>query len=181
MNANEHLLPILKGCLANDRASQRALYEQFYAYGMSIGLRYSRNEDDAVMILNDGFMKAFKYLQNFDLAKPFKPWFRRIIVNTAIDHYNTKMKEPFTSDIEEVKQPDKDQDILSGINYEEILELTRRLPPSYRMVFNLHIVEGYSHEEIADKLGVSTGTTKSNLFKAKKKMQEMLEEHFTVG
>lgn len=181
MKANNQILPMLKGCLANDRTSQRALYEHFYAYGMSIGLRYSKNEDDAVMILNDGFMKTFKYLKNFDLKKPFKPWFRRIIVNTAIDHYNTKAKEPFMSDIEEVREADKDQDILSGINYEEILLLIRRLPPSYQMVFNLHIVEGYSHEEIAERLGVSTGTTKSNLFKAKKKMQEMLEEHFTVG
>ncbi len=181
MITHEQIELTLRGCLANDRASQRALYEHFYGYGMSIGLRYSNNEDDAVTILNDGFMKAFKHLKNFDISKPFKPWFRRILVNTAIDHYNRKLREPYTTDINDVHEADRDQDILSGINYEEILELMRRLPPSYRMVFNLHIVEGYSHEEIAEKLGVSTGTTKSNLFKAKKKMQEMLEEHFTVS
>lgn len=181
MNTEDRLLIMIKGCLDNDRASQKALYQHFYAYGMSIGLRYTRNEDDAVMILNDGFMKVFKYLKKFDLNKPFKPWLRRIIVNTAIDHYNTQAKEPGMVDIEGLSKDDKSQDIVSGMTYQEMIGLMRKLPPSYQAVFNLHIIEGYSHEEIAKKLGVSVGTTKSNLFKAKRKMKEMLEDLFEVN
>lgn len=181
MNAEEKLIAILKGCLKNKRSSQKELYQHFYAYGMSIGLRYSGNEDDAVMILNDGFMKVFKYLKNFDLDKPFKPWFRRIIVNTAIDHYNVAAKIPLMDDVEEVNEPDRAADVISGISYQEIVSLMAQLPPSYRAVFNLYVIEGFSHEEIADKLGVSVGTTKSNLFKAKRKMKEMLEELFQVS
>ena len=178
MNTDDRLLQILKGCLKNDRVSQKELYQHFYAYGMSIGLRYSRDEEEAVLILNDGFMKVFKYLKNFDLSKPFKPWLRRILVNTAIDHYNMSAKHPQAMDLDEVQKADSSQDAISGITYQEIVALMRNLPPSYRTVFNLHIIEGYSHEEIAKKLGVSVGTTKSNLFKAKRKMQEMLEEFF---
>ena len=180
MNADEKLISILKGCLKNKRSSQKELYQHFYAYGMSIGLRYAGNEDEAVMILNDGFMKVFKYLKNFDLEKPFKPWFRRIIVNTAIDHYNVAAKHPVMNDVEDVHEADKSADAISGISYQEIVALMSKLPPSYRAVFNLYVIEGYSHDEIADKLGVSVGTTKSNLFKAKRKMQEMLEELFEV-
>ena len=180
MNTDDRLLQILKGCLKNDRVSQKELYQHFYAYGMSIGLRYSRDEEEAVLILNDGFMKVFKYLKNFDLSKPFKPWLRRILVNTAIDHYNMSAKQPQAMDLDEVQNADSSQDAISGITYQEIVALMRNLPPSYRTVFNLHIIEGYSHEEIAKKLGVSVGTTKSNLFKAKRKMQEMLEEFFEV-
>ncbi len=180
MDTEDRLRKVLKGCLQNDRASQKALYQHFYAYGMSIGLRYARDEEEAVLIMNDSFMKVFKYLKNFDFDKPFKPWLRRILVNTAIDHYNALAKEPNTVDLEDVQKADKSQDALSGISYQEIVALMRHLPPSYRTVFNLHIIEGYSHEEIAQKLGVSVGTTKSNLFKAKKKMKEMLEEFFEI-
>ncbi|MDW3195756.1 MAG: RNA polymerase sigma factor [Cytophagales bacterium] len=181
MNTDDKLIAILKGCLKNKRSSQKELYQHFYAYGMSIGLRYSGSEDEAVMILNDGFMKVFKYLKNFDLDKPFKPWFRRIIVNTAIDHYNVAAKQPLMDDVEEVNEPDRAADVISGISYQEIVGLMAQLPPSYRAVFNLYVIEGFSHEEIADKLGVSIGTTKSNLFKAKRKMKEMLEELFEVS
>jgi len=174
MNTDEKLIDILKGCLKNKRSSQKELYQHFYAYGMSIGLRYSGNEDEAVMILNDGFMKVFKYLKNFDIEKPFKPWFRRIIVNTAIDHYNVAAKQPLMDDVEDVNEPDRAADVISGISYQEIVSLMAQLPPSYRAVFNLYVIEGYSHEEIADKLGVSVGTTKSNLFKAKRKMKDCL-------
>ncbi len=180
MNTEDRLHSILKGCLQNDRASQKALYQHFYAYGMSIGLRYARDEEEAVLILNDSFMKVFKYLKNFDLDKPFKPWLRRILVNTAIDHYNYQAKGPATTDIEDVQKADRSQDTISGITYQEIVSLLRYLPPSYRTVFNLHIIEGYSHEEIADQLGVSVGTTKSNLFKAKKRMKDLLEEFFEI-
>ncbi len=181
MNTEDRLREILKGCLQNSRASQKALYQHFYAYGMSIGLRYSKDEEEAVLILNDSFMKVFKYLKNFDLDKPFKPWLRRILVNTAIDHYNVHAKEPSKVDLDDVQKADDTQDAISGISYQEIISLMRHLPPSYRTVFNLHIIEGFSHEEIAKQLGVSVGTTKSNLFKAKKKMKELLEEFFQIS
>ena len=131
------------------------LYQEFYAYGMSICLRYADNRDEAAEILNDGFMKVFQNISRFDLTRPFKPWLRRIIVNTAINHYHQKNRALKAEELDRVNQSASEEKILSGISYDEILEMLRKLPPAYRTVFNLHVIEGYKHEEIAAMLGVS--------------------------
>lgn len=160
------------------RGSQKMLYQEFYAYGMSICLRYADNRDEAAEILNDGFMKVFQNIARFDLTRPFKPWLRRIIVNTAINHYHQKNRAIKAEELDRVKQSASEEKILSGISYDEILEMLRKLPPAYRTVFNLHVIEGYKHEEIAAMLGVSVGTSKSNLFKAKEQLRRILNNFF---
>lgn len=160
------------------RGSQKMLYQEFYAYGMSICLRYADNRDEAAEILNDGFMKVFQNIARFDLTRPFKPWLRRIIVNTAINHYHQKNRALKAEELDRAKQNASEERILSGISYEEILGMLRKLPPAYRTVFNLHVIEGYKHEEIAAMLGVSVGTSKSNLFKAKEQLRTILNNFF---
>lgn len=173
------LKKILKGCRKRQRDSQRDLYRMYYAYGMSIALRYSGSRDQAVVILNDAFIKVFDSIHKYDLKRPFEPWLRKIIVNTAIDHYHREKKydkEFINPELLDKNLEDKEA-IISGISYDEIVEMIRRLSPAYRAVFNLHVIEGYSHEEIAEMLGISIGTSKSNLAKAKRNLRVILEKN----
>jgi RNA polymerase sigma factor (sigma-70 family) len=152
----------------------------FYSYGMSITLRYSRSENEAASILNDAFMKVFDNIKSYDSNRPFKPWLKRIIINTAINQYqkNASQYHPLVS-IENGTELKREEMIISDINYKEIIRLIQNLPPAYRTVFNLYVIEGYKHKEIAEILGISTGTSKSNLYKAKRVLQKNLEKILT--
>ena len=152
----------------------------FYGYGMSITLRYTESRDQAAEILNDAFMKVFNNIKKFDINRPFKPWFRRILINTAINAYHkNKRNMELTEVISEQHQIRNEEQIISGISYEELIEMVQKLSPSYRTVFNLHVIEGFTHKEIAEKLEISEGTSKSNLFKAKSNLRVMLEHNLT--
>ncbi|MFY0601469.1 MAG: sigma-70 family RNA polymerase sigma factor [Cyclobacteriaceae bacterium] len=152
----------------------------FYSYAMSICLRYSNNKEEAVEVMNDGFMKVFIYLKKFDFTKPFQPWLRRIMINCSIDHFNKENKHNRHNDLESAAEISNDDSQLSDISYDEMLVLVTELPPAYRTVFNLHAIEGYKHEEIAQQLGISVGTSKSNYFKAKQKLQNQLKIYFEI-
>lgn len=169
---------ILKGCRKNDRGSQKLLYERFYGYAMSICLRYADNRDEASAILNDGFMKIFSGMKQFDLSRPLKPWLRKIMVNTAINHYREKQRQVHAEEMEQAERESEVENIISGISYQEIIEMLQKLPPAYRTVFNLYAIEGYKHEEIAKMLSITVGTSKSNLFKAKEHLRKILNEFF---
>lgn len=174
----DSIRPLLKGCLDGNRVSQKSLYQAFYGYGMSISLRYASNRDEASEILNDAFMKIFTNLKQFDFGKPFKPWLRKILVNTAINHYHKKQREIQVEEMQNARNASDSEKILSGISYQEVIGLLQRLPPAYRTVFNLYVIEGYSHEEIANMLNIATGTSKSNLFKAKEQLKVILKDFF---
>ena len=173
-----HIKDLLEGCLRHDRASQKLLYQQFYSYGMGICLRYGDNRDEASEILNDGYMKLFSNLEKFDLTKPFKPWLRKILVNTSINFYHKKQLQIHTEEIAKIHNVSSTESILSGINYEEVVAHLQKLSPAYRTVFNLYVIEGYTHMEIASKLQISVGTSKSNLFKAKEQLKKILNDFF---
>jgi len=174
----DQIRDLLVGCREMQRKSQKLLYQEFYSYGMSICLRYADNRDEAAEILNDGFMKIFQNIKKFDLSRPFKPWLRKIMVNTAINHYHHKQRELKTEEIEKARNRFERENILSAISYSEIILMLRKLPPAYRTVFNLYVIEGFKHEEIATMLGVSIGTSKSNLFKAKEHLKRILNNFF---
>jgi RNA polymerase sigma-70 factor (ECF subfamily) len=174
----DNIRPILEGCLRAHRVSQKLLYQEYYNYGMSISLRYAGNRDEASEILNDAFMKIFINLKKFDLSKPFKPWLRKIVVNTAINHFHKKQREIQVEDMQKARNEGDTEKILSGISYQEVIGLLQKLPPSYRTVFNLYVIEGYSHDEIATMLNIATGTSKSNLFKAKEQLKIILSDYF---
>ena len=150
----------------------------FYGYGMSICLRYTDTRDEAAEVLNDGFMKIFQNIKKFELNRPFKPWLRKIMVNTSINFYHKKQREIQAEELDVARRKSDGETILSTINYKEIVGMLRQLPPSYRTAFNLYVIEGYKHEEIAELLGISIGTSKSNLFKAKEQLKRILNNYF---
>jgi RNA polymerase sigma factor (sigma-70 family) len=180
MNQSQVSGDIIEGCRKGHRSSQKALYEMYYAYGMSITLRYAGNRDQAAGILNDAFMKVFENIIKFDRERPFTPWFRQILINTAINHYhkNSRFREDPDLAISQQNLA-VEETITSGISYDEIIAMVQKLTPAYRTVFNLFVIEGFTHEEIAGILGITAGTSKSNLAKAKRNLRAMLERNLT--
>lgn len=151
----------------------------FYAYGMSIALRYADSREQAAEVLNDAFMKVFTNIDKYNTDRPFKPWLRQIIINTAINRYHKNQKRVQEVNLESVQhKAAKDETVLSGMSYDEIIEMVQQLTPAYRTVFNLYVIEGFKHKEIADMLGIAVGTSKSNLAKAKQNLQTIVEKNF---
>jgi len=145
---------------------------------MSICLRYAENRQDAVEVLNDGFLRVFQYIRKFNMDKPFRPWFRTIMIRCAIDHFRKSMRQVETIQLEEGKN-ELSEEVLEGrISYQEMIGIVQRLPRAYRTVFNLIAIEGYTHEEVASMLDISAGTSKSNYHRAKQKLQQYLKEYF---
>lgn len=171
---------IVKGCRKRSRKSQKKLYQRFYAYGMSITLRYAKSRTEAAEILNDAFMKVFTNINSYDSDRPFKPWLRRIVVNTAINHYHKHKTDTQQVDLDvDKKEISREQEVLSGISYDEIVDMVQQLSPAYQTVFNLFVIEGFKHREIAKMLDIAVGTSKSNLAKAKKNLQSIVEKNFS--
>lgn len=168
-------------CALNKRESQKIIYSSFYGYAMAICDRYTNKHDDTIEILNDGFLKVFKEIHRFkpsytDVVSSFKGWLRKIIVYTAIDHFRKYHKHKLVTQLDDVvyQIPSLNEDALEKIAYEEIIRAIQLLSPAYRTVFNLFVIDGLSHDEIAAELGISTGTSKSNLFKARLQLQKIL-------
>ena len=165
---------VLTGCLHGDRNCQRRLYEHFYGYGMSICLRYAHHRDEAAAILNDGFFKALQHIGQFDTSKPFRFWLRRILINTAIDHFRAQHRfaplEEWTAAHETAAAESFDFEISPD---EDALPILQKLSPAYRTVFNLYILEEFSHQEIAEMLGISAAASRSNLTRAKEQLREI--------
>lgn len=150
----------------------------FYAYGMSITLRYADSREQAAAILNDSFLKVFENIRTYDSNRPFKPWFRRIVINTSINHYHKDKKNRERMEVEmNENNLSVEESIISGISYDEIIGMVQQLTPGYRTVFNLYVIEGYTHKEIAEMLEISVGTSKSNLSKAKRNLRTILEKN----
>ena len=181
MLSADELNLFIRGCALNERESQKKIYNAFYSYAMAICDCYANNEDDAVEILNDGFLKIFKEIHRYKPAytneiNSFKGWLRKIMVYTAIDHFRKNKKHRLVGelDITTVQTSAQEENGLDKLSYDEIIRFIQNLSPGYRIVLNLFIVEGFSHEEIADQLGISIGTSKSNLAKARKQLQKIL-------
>ena len=177
----EELTYHVGACALNKRESQKLIYNSFYGYAMAICDRYTSNEEDAVEILNDGFLKVFKEIHHYspayaDVVSSFKGWLRKIMVYTAIDHFRKYHKHKMVMDLDQVvmQVPSRGEDAVDKLSYEEIIRGIQELSPGYRTVLNLFIIEGLSHDEIAEQLGISTGTSKSNLSKARRHLQKIL-------
>ncbi|MBC7890715.1 MAG: RNA polymerase sigma factor [Sphingobacteriaceae bacterium] len=172
----ETLQRTIKGCRKNSLRDQRELYQAFYRYGLSICQRYCESSESAREVLNDAFLKVFKHIDTFDDRYPFQSWFARVVTNTAINYYRQHVKDVRMLDLEYAEQEPFEADTLLNYSAEALLGFVQRLPPAYRLAYNLHAIEGYEHREIAEMLGISEGTSKSNLFKARLKLQKMLRE-----
>lgn len=173
----EELEIILEGCKNQSRLSQKRLHQHFYNYGMSICMRFSNSQEEAQEICQDGFVKAFLKMEQCSNVGSLKPWLRRIFINAAIDHYR-KYKQQYgqTAPIEEAEHIAiyADHSGLEGISIDEKLLMVRRLPTSYRMAFNLYVLEGFTTVEIAQQLHITEGTVRSNLQKARAHLQKMI-------
>lgn len=173
---------ILKGCINGERLAQKKLYEKYYGKMMSVCLRYANSRDEAATILNEGFYKVFTKIEAFDQTGNLEAWIYRIMVNTSIDHYRKEIKLRNIKELDNNVNQNPDQfDVIAEMSADDILELVQQLPLAYRTVFNLHVIEGMTHKDIGEQLGISEGTSKSNLFKARAKMQTMITEKFSVN
>jgi RNA polymerase sigma-70 factor (ECF subfamily) len=177
----EELTYHVEACGRNSRESQKIIYSSFYGYAMAICDRYANKQEDAVEILNDGFLKIFREIHHYipaytDVISSFKGWLRKIMVYTAIDHFRKNQKHQVVGQLDNMvfHVPSFSEDALDKITYEEIIRSVQELSPGYRTVFNLFVIEGLSHDEIANHLGISAGTSKSNLSKARKQLQKIL-------
>ena len=178
---------LIDGCLQGERRSQQRVYELFYGKMMAVCMRYTKNTDQAKDILQDGFIKVFRSMEKFNRAGSFEGWIRRIIVNTAIDHFRRSKNsylllgeersiEEFGDMDEEDTLADEDQEEGWDVKPADVINAMQKLTPAYRTVFNLYVFEELTHKEIADLLGINIGTSKSNLAKAKHNLKKLLKK-----
>ncbi|NRB50391.1 MAG: RNA polymerase sigma factor [Saprospiraceae bacterium] len=166
---------LLQGCREGRRGSQRKLYELFYGYGMNICLRYGKNETEAQEMLNDGFLRVFTRLHQYDSDYPFKSWLRKVLINSAIDYHRKHKRHQLSIATEDIGRLVEERQELTDLQAgEDLMVYVQQLPPAYRMVFNLYVMEGYKHHEIAEQLNISVGSSKSNLSRAKEKLRRLL-------
>jgi len=170
---------IIKECKRGNIASQRQLYMHYYSYAMSICLRYTNNKETSEEVLNDSFLKVFQNLKKYDPSYSFKSWLRKIIINTAIDHYRKNSKYPELIDYHTQRFHNCKNKAVDNLMTEDILTLLRNVPATHRVVFNLYEMEGYSHKEIAALLGITDGTSRSYLKRAKEKLRILYKNYFS--
>lgn len=174
MDINEKLL--VKECIAGNRQYQELLYQIHAGKMMGICMRYMHCREDAEDILQESFIKIYNNIQKFEGKGSLEGWIRKIIINTILESFR-KSKTSFS--IEEIHMnniPDNGEDIISEISKSELVKMIQELSPAYRLVFNLFAIEGFSHKEIASRLGISEGTSKSNYSAARKKLQVRLSQ-----
>ena len=161
-------------CARKERWAQQKLYEAFYSSMMNVCLRYSNNHHDAVDILHEGFIKVFRHIGKFEPGTSLSAWIRRIMINTSIDFYRKNLRRR-TEDLETAFHlASHEADAISQCSEKEILIAVQQLSPMYRTVFNMYVIEGYSHKEIAEHLQISESTSRSNLVKARARLKQYL-------
>ena len=170
---------IISECLKNRRTAQKRLYDLYAAKMYGICMRYAKNYHDAQDILQDGFIAVFKYLHTFKNKGSFEGWVKRIMINTAVKHYKEKITHLSIS-IDKMEENGVSNNELkeecSRVELKELTEIIQTLPAQYRIVFNMHAIEGYSHKEIANTLNISEGTSRSNYLRARSILKYKLEQ-----
>jgi RNA polymerase sigma factor (sigma-70 family) len=180
----EELHSIMEGCLRNDHKHQKILYEKYYGYALKVVFRYIYRFEKAVDVVNDGFVKVFRSFKRFECAEPehlekiWMGWLKRIMINTAIDELRRNSMMPEIGSLPDHiwEQQDRSAAADQTILYKELINEVKKLPPSYRVAFNMYVIDGFSHQEIADRLGISVGASKSNLAKARMQLKKILDK-----
>ncbi|PSR01656.1 MAG: RNA polymerase subunit sigma-70 [Bacteroidetes bacterium SW_11_45_7] len=166
---------VIDGCVQSVLQYQKALYNHFAPKMFGLCLRYAKDYHTAEDILQEGFVKVFKYIKNFRKEGSLEGWLRRIFINTAIEHFRKAVRVYPILDDEET-EIDIEDDYYDLLDSEDLIKMVQQLSPGYRTIFNLYAVEGYSHKEIAKLLGISEGTSKSQLARARTLLKKMVEE-----
>jgi RNA polymerase sigma-70 factor (ECF subfamily) len=160
---------------------QKKLYEHFCKRMLAICLRYSKAQQEAEDILQESFIKIFDHIKTFRKECPLEQWIKRIVINTALKHNRSKLYMYPALDIEDLEKPIEENVTLSDFHYNELLEMIQKLAPRYQVVFNLYAIEGFQHKEIADMLGITEGTSKSQFARARVLLQQMIVEKKRVN
>lgn len=174
---NEAILnDVIAGCRQNDRQSQQRLHGLFFHYAMTVARAYSGNMHTTEEVVNDAFFKVFTKIHLFspDLGVGFRPWFRRIVINTAIDRYRTEISRPHFQEFSNHNDSGEEMNLTEKMTFDQVMAMLDQLPPAYRTVFNMFVGEGMTHEEIAESLGISVGSSKSNLSRARQHVRRLL-------
>ncbi len=182
----EELKEIVDGCIRGKRKFQKRLFEKYYGKMMAICYRYAKDSDEAQDMVQNGFIKVFKKLDVYNFEGSLEGWIRRIMVNTAIDQIRKNKRNPFLiEDVDRAQNVEEDvpfsteeDEFYSKLKAKTAIKAISELSPAYRTVFNMYVIEGFTHKEIADYLGISEGTSKSNLAKAKQKLRAQLTLKF---
>ncbi len=165
---------LIQKCKQGNLRHQEKLYMHFYSYAMGVGLRYLNDRDDALEVVNDSFIKVFKSISTFKNEQNFRPWLRKIVVNTALDRRRKDLKHQNQADLEAAEHISFAPQAIAQLNSQDILKLLNALPLVQRTVFNLYEIDGYNHEEIGDMLQISASSSRVNLSRAKEKLREAL-------
>ncbi|WP_245676498.1 RNA polymerase sigma factor [Crocinitomix algicola] len=172
---------LVKECISGNAKAQKTFYDLFARKMMGVCLRYTKDPIEAQDVLQDGFVKVFTKLPKFVNKGSLEGWVRRIMVNTALDQYRKNKKFQRDVEIDSVSfKLEKDDFIVEAMNAEDLLKIIQSIPEGYRIVFNLFAIEGYSHKEIAQQLGVTESTSKSQYSRAKKMLRKLLVENNLV-
>jgi len=170
----------ISACVRNESWAQKKIYEDNYSTMYPLCLRYATDEEEALDILHEGFIKVFRHISKYTVGTSLTAWIKRIMVNTAIDYYRKRARRR-TENIDDARGVSSSEpDVVSEMAAVEIIEALQQLSPAYRSVFNLYVIEGFSHKEVADKLNISESTSRSNLVKARHKLRNILTKKGTI-
>jgi len=171
----ESLDSIIRGCINRDLKAQEELYKKYFGYALSVALLYSNNRNDAIETVNDSFIKIFQKIKKFDLSLSFKAWLRRIVINSSLDRIRKSNKRMVLGEVEaeSINLEDNSPSVCELLQAREIESLFNYLPHIHKIVFSLHEIEGYSHEEIAKQLKISKSSSRVYLTRAKKQLREL--------
>ena len=172
-------IELIKGCIKEDALCQKSLFNRYASSLLGVCMRYARNKEDAEDILQDSFIKIFKKIEQFKGNGSFEGWMRRVVVNTALKKYTvSRYSKEFS--VEEVKDTAllniNDAPAFNHLTEKDILLLIHNLPDGYRIIFNLYVIEGFQHDEIANMLGIQPGTSRSQLVKARQMLQREIRQ-----
>lgn len=169
---------LIKGCKARNPKVQQILYERFSAQVMGICRRYGKSREDSEDIFQEAFIRIFEQIEKVRDPQALVAWIKKTVVNTAINHYKKQKKYQeryqMEENIAEISSLSSSPDVLHQLNNETLLQLIKKLPDGYRIVFNLYVIEGYNHQEIAEMLDTHVNNSKSQLYKARKALKKMV-------
>jgi RNA polymerase sigma-70 factor (ECF subfamily) len=170
---------IIKGCIAGKIRAQEELYKQFAPKMFGVCLRYAKDTTEAEDNLQEGFIKVFQNIDKFRSEGSLEGWIRRIMVNVSLEKYRKQHQIYPVEDISIYEESSFSDDILARIATQDLIELIQKLPTRYRMVFNLYAIEGLNHNEISDEMGITVGTSKSNLSRARDILKRKVEKLYS--
>lgn len=169
---------LVKGCIAGKRQSQHLLYQQYAPEMKGVCLRYARTSFEAEDLMHDGFVKVFRHLSSFKFECTLGAWIRKIMVNTALSYFRQKRHQTEFAELEILVNVAEPEPEMQHFAAEELMDLVRSLPDKYRLVFNLFAIEGYSHKEVAELLGITEVTSRSQFLRARHLLREMVSQEY---